>query len=105
MVLFLCLGYTNGDKKNGHCYANKAYSAEQNLDAAYTKTSAVDEKNIDISQSPNLSEKRQNSPTGSVKSDLLFVQWADEHKRAIAFNPSPIGSIKSSKMPYSAPFK
>lgn len=101
--------YSNGGNKNGHQYTNKAYTADQNLDTAFTKTSAVDEKTIDLSVSPNLSERKDKSPmgspTGSVKSDLLFVQWADEHKRSIAFNPSPIGSIRSSKVPYSAPFK
>lgn len=101
--------YSNGGNKNGHQYTNKAYTADQNLDTAFTKTSAVDEKNIDLSVSPNLSERKEKSPmgspSGSVKSDLLFVQWADEHKRSIAFNPSPIGSIRSSKVPYSAPFK
>lgn len=107
--LFFFTEYSNGGNKNGHQYTNKAYTADQNLDTAFTKTSAVDEKTIDLSVSPNLSERKDKSPmgspTGSVKSDLLFVQWADEHKRSIAFNPSPIGSIGSSKVPYSAPFK
>lgn len=108
-VNFIFTEYSNGGNKNGHQYTNKAYTADQNLDTAFTKTSAVDEKTIDLSVSPNLSERKDKSPmgspTGSVKSDLLFVQWADEHKRSIAFNPSPIGSIRSSKVPYSAPFK
>lgn len=108
-VNFFFTEYSNGGNKNGHQYTNKAYTADQNLDTAFTKTSAVDEKTIDLSVSPNLSERKDKSPmrspTGSVKSDLLFVQWADEHKRSIAFNPSPIGSIRSSKVPYSAPFK
>lgn len=108
-VNFFFTEYSNGRNKNGHQYTNKAYTADQNLDTAFTKTSAVDEKTIDLSVSPNLSERKDKSPmgspTGSVKSDLLFVQWADEHKRSIAFNPSPIGSIRSSKVPYSAPFK
>lgn len=107
--IFFFTDYSNGGNKNGHQYTNKAYTADQNLDTAFTKTSAVDEKNIDLSVSPNLSERKEKSPmespSGSVKSDLLFVQWADEHKRSIAFNPSPIGSIRSSKVPYSAPFK
>lgn len=82
-VNFFFTEYSNGGNKNGHQYTNKAYTADQNLDTAFTKTSAVDEKTIDLSVSPNLSERKDKSPmgspTGSVKSDLLFVQWADEH--------------------------
>lgn len=101
-ILISFVDYSNGNQKNGHHYSNKAYTNDQDTDK---KMAAMDEKSLKLSVSPDLRQKRHNSPTGSVKSDLLFVQWADEQKRSIAFNPSPIGSIKSSKSPFSSPFK
>jgi hypothetical protein len=101
-IVITFIGYSNGNHKNGHHYSNKAYANDQEMES---KMAAGDEKSLKLAVSPDLRGKHQNSPTGSVKSDLLFVQWADEQKRSIAFNPSPIGSIKSAKSPYSSPFK